>query len=148
MVQPYRLALAQGGLYLVAWVPAYDEFRTFAVDRIERLSVQEETFKRSRELPADLFGASMGVFVGEPMRVELEFDAATRAVPRGRAWHDSQRLDELPDGRVKMTLDVSNDWALRSWVLGFGAAGARCSRRQRCGQHRERAGKSCGSVQS
>src|SRR6187551_324340 len=31
-VQPYRLALAQGGLYLVAWVPAYEEFRTFAAE--------------------------------------------------------------------------------------------------------------------
>ena len=31
-------------------------------------------------------------------------------------------LDELPDGRVRMTLDVSNDWALRSWLLGFGAS--------------------------
>src|SRR6187402_884693 len=26
-VQPYRLALALGGLYLLGWVPAYDEFR-------------------------------------------------------------------------------------------------------------------------
>ena len=33
----------------------------------------------------------------------------------------SQSLEELPDGRVRMSLDVSNDWALRSWLLGFGA---------------------------
>src|SRR5690606_18786180 len=26
--EPYRLTLAQGGLYLVAWVPEYDAFRT------------------------------------------------------------------------------------------------------------------------
>ena len=79
-VQPYRLALAQGGVYLVAWVPHYDEFRTFAVERIERLTVGEETFRRTRELPADLFGGSMGVFWAAPERIELEFDAARRAV--------------------------------------------------------------------
>jgi predicted DNA-binding transcriptional regulator YafY len=121
-VQPYRLALAQGGVYLIGWVPQYDEFRTFAVERIERLSVSEETFRKTRELPADLFGSSMGVFWGEPERIELEFDARLAPRVRGRVWHDSQQLHDLPDGRLKMTLEVSNDWALRSWLLGFGAS--------------------------
>jgi predicted DNA-binding transcriptional regulator YafY len=120
-VEPYRLALAQGGLYLVAWVPAYGEFRTFAAERIERLSVTGDPFKRTRELPADLFGSSMGVFWGEPVRVELEFAARIAAVVRGRVWHESQRVEDLSDGRLRMTLHVSDDWALRSWILGFGA---------------------------
>ena len=37
-----------------------------------------------------------------------------------RVWHPSQQLREEPDGRVILTLDVSIDWALRSWILGFG----------------------------
>jgi predicted DNA-binding transcriptional regulator YafY len=121
-VHPYRLALAQGGVYLVAWVPQYDEFRTFALERIERLTVGEQTFRKTRELPSDLFGGSMGAFWAEPEPIELEFDARVAPYVRGRMWHDSQRIDELPDGRLRMTLDVSNDWALRSWVLGFGAS--------------------------
>ena len=32
LVHPYRLAYAQGGLYLLAYVPEYREVRTFAVD--------------------------------------------------------------------------------------------------------------------
>ena len=121
VAQPYRLALAQGGVYLIAWVPTYEEFRTFAVERIEKLSVSEETFRKSRELPADVFGASMGVFWGPAERIELEFDASVAAHVRSRIWHDSQRLEDLSGGRLKLTMDVSNDWALRSWVLGFGA---------------------------
>ncbi len=120
-VHPYRLALATGGVYLVAWVPAYDEFRTFAADRIEHLTVREDTFRRSRELPENLFSQSMGVFWGEPERIELEFDAEVAPFVRGRVWHESQVVTELPDGRTHVTLDVSNDWALRSWILGFGA---------------------------
>jgi predicted DNA-binding transcriptional regulator YafY len=121
-VHPYRLALAQGGVYLVGWVPHYDEFRTFALERIERLTVGERTFRKTRELPGDLFGGSMGAFWAEPERIELEFDARVAAYVRGRTWHDSQQIAELSDGRVRLTLDVSNDWALRSWVLGFGAS--------------------------
>jgi proteasome accessory factor B len=121
-VEPYRLALAQGGLYLIAWVPQYGEFRTFSVDRVERLSLTDDTFKRTRDLPQDIFGASMGVFWGDPIDVHVEFDPSVSAFVRGRTWHDSQQMDDLPDGRVGMRLRVSDDWALRSWLLGFGAA--------------------------
>jgi predicted DNA-binding transcriptional regulator YafY len=120
--EPYHLTLAHGGLYLVAWIPQYDEFRTFAVERIERLAVHEETFRRTRELPADVFGGSMGVFSGPIERVALEFDPRSALHVRGRVWHASQQLTELPEGRLGMTLDVSDDWALRSWLLGFGAS--------------------------
>ena len=121
-VHPYRLALASGGVYLVGWVPAYNEFRTFAVGRIERLLVSEETFRRTRELPDNLFGQSMGVFWGDPERIELEFEAKVAPFVRGRVWHESQRITEKSDGGLLVTLEVSNDWALRSWLLGFGAS--------------------------
>ena len=120
-VEPYRIALANDGVYLVAFVPAYGEFRTFAVERIQKLSVADETFRKTRELPADLFASSMGVFWGEPETVVIEFAARLAPYAQGRLWHPSQQLEVLPDGRVKLTLQVSNDWALRSWILRFGA---------------------------
>jgi predicted DNA-binding transcriptional regulator YafY len=107
---------------LIGWVSQYDEFRTFALERIERLSIKEEVFRKTRELPADVFGGSMGVFWAPPEPIELEFDARVAPYVRGRLWHESQRTEDLPDGRIRMSLTVSNDWALRSWVLGFGAA--------------------------
>ena len=119
-VHPYRLALASGGVYLVAWVPAYNEFRTFAVGRIEKLSLSEETFRRTHELPDNLFSESMGVFWGEPERVQLRFSPRVTPFVRGRVWHESQQVTQLPDGGLDVTLDVTTDWALRSWLLGFG----------------------------
>ena len=41
---PYRLAFAQGGLYLLAYVPEYKDVRTFAVDRIASVSLEKQTF--------------------------------------------------------------------------------------------------------
>lgn len=120
-VQPYRIAIADRNVYLVAWVPAYDEFRTFAVDRIQKLSITDETFRKSKELPADLFGTSMGVFWGEPETVILEFTPRHTPYVQGRQWHPSQQCETLPDGRVRMTLNVSIDYALRSWILSFGS---------------------------
>jgi len=120
-VQPYRLSLAHGSVYLVAWVPAYDAFRTFAVERLERLSVTDDTFRRTRQLPDDPFSSSLGVFVGRPETVELEFDARLAPYVRGRTWHASQRVEDQPGVGVRLTMDVSIDPALKSWILGFGA---------------------------
>lgn len=120
-VEPYRIALALGGVYLIAYVPDYDEFRTFSLDRIQKLSISDDTFRKTRELPADLFGSSMGVFSGEPETIVIEFGAALAPYAQARVWHPSQKIEPLADGRLKMTLSVSNDWALRSWILGFGA---------------------------
>jgi proteasome accessory factor B len=121
VVEPYQIALAHGGVYLVGWVPKYKEFRTFATERIERLSVREETFARTRTLPGNLFGSSLGVFSGEPQPVTIEFAPRVAMYVRGRDWHDSQQIEEQPGGRVRLTLSVTHDWALRSWILGFGS---------------------------
>src|SRR4030095_13021097 len=44
VVHPYRLAFAQGGMYLLAYVPDYTDVRTFAVDRIASASLEKQTF--------------------------------------------------------------------------------------------------------
>lgn len=120
-VEPYRIALTRDGVYLIAFVPAYGEFRTFAVGRVQKLSVSETTFRKTRELPADLFATSMGVFTGDPETVIVEFAARLAPYVQGREWHPSQQMEALPDGRVRLTLQVTHDWALKSWLLSFGA---------------------------
>ena len=121
-IEPYRLVYADGGLYLLAFVPEYDALRTFAVERIEALRLLEETFERRVDVDARPFEQSLGVNMGEPTRVELDFAPAAAAYVRERLWHPSQAVQEQPDGSIRMTLDVCVDGALTSWVLGFGPA--------------------------
>jgi len=72
VVEPYRVAYAQGTLYLFAFVPAYGEMRTFAMQRIEEVVMLEETFD-PKEASAGVFPDSLSVFSGTPERVVLEF---------------------------------------------------------------------------
>jgi predicted DNA-binding transcriptional regulator YafY len=119
LIEPYRLVFAQGGLYLVAFVPEYDAFRTFAADRVLAVSLTEERFE-PRELD-EVFADSLGVHQGAPPeRIEVVFDPQIAPYVRERMWHDSQELQDVADGGVRVVLRVSNDWALRSWILGFG----------------------------
>ncbi len=120
VVHPYRLAHAQGGLYLLAYVPEYREVRTFALERMQEVSLLEERFTPIEELPDEAFPHSLGVHSGPPERVEIEFEAAVTEYVGARAWHQSQRMEPMPDGGVRMTLDVCLDRALQSWILSFG----------------------------
>jgi predicted DNA-binding transcriptional regulator YafY len=120
LVHPYRLAYAQGGLYLLAYVPEYSEVRTFAVERIQDLSLLEERFAPIEELPDAAFPHSLGVHSGPPARVEIEFQPAVADYVRAREWHASQRVRDTAAGGIAVTLDVCIDRALHSWILSFG----------------------------
>src|ERR671912_313444 len=117
--EPYRLVFAQGSLYVIGFVPEYGEVRPFAVDRIAQVSLMEERFE-PLELPEDAFAHSLGVTQGAPERIEVRFAPKIARYVRERVWHPSQVVEEAPDQSLTITLDVVNDWALKSWILGFG----------------------------
>ncbi len=120
LVEPYRLAYGQGGLYLFAYVPAYLQMRTFAVGRIKKVSPLEEHFNPVQPLSEKPFAYSMGINSGKPELVEIEFASAAAPYIREREWHASQRLRDRSDGSLVLSLKVCADWALQSWVLSFG----------------------------
>src|SRR4029077_12256570 len=120
LVHPYRLAFAQGGLYWLAYVPEYGEVRTFAVERVQEISLLEERFTPIEDLPDTAFPHSLGVHSGPPERVEIEFQPAVADYVRAREWHPSQQVRDAEAGGLRMTLDVCLDRALQSWILSFG----------------------------
>ena len=122
VIHPYRLAFAQGGLYLLAYVPDYQDVRTFAVDRIASASLEKQTFTPPKQpVGEDVFANSLGVNTGPAERVEIEFDARVAPYVRARVWHASQQISDAEEGGLRLTMNVCHDWALRSWLLGWGA---------------------------
>jgi proteasome accessory factor B len=120
LVHPYRLAFAQGGLYLLAYVPEYKAIRTFAVDRVTSASLEKQTFTVTQPVGDDVFANSLGVNTGPPERVEIEFDARVAPYVRARVWHPSQQVEDARDGAISVRLNVCHDWGLRSWILSWG----------------------------
>ena len=119
LIEPYRLVYSPGGLYLLAFVPEYQELRTFSVDRVRAVSLQEERFTPSA-MPEAAFQHSLGVNEGPPEHIEIAFEPRIAPYVRERRWHASQQNAEREDGGVVLSLEVCNDWALRSWILSFG----------------------------
>jgi predicted DNA-binding transcriptional regulator YafY len=119
LAEPYRLVFSHGALYLTAFVPEYSEFRTFAVERLLSLSVSEDRFEPV-EIEGEAFAHSLGVHEGPPERIEIVFEPRIAPYMKEREWHSSQQIRDEQDGSIVLTLDVCNDFALRSWILGFG----------------------------
>ena len=119
IAEPLRLTTADGGMYLTAWVPEYDELRTFAIERIKTLGVLDGHFEM-RTLPPEPFANSLGAFSGRPEVIEIEFDAEIADYVASREWHRSQEIAVRDDGSILVRLVVCNDRPLRTWVLGFG----------------------------
>ncbi len=119
-LDPYRVVYYHGGLYLYARAHEYGEVRTFAVERIERIELLDLNF----QVPAD-FNVSeyakgaFGIAGGRPESVEIAFEAAMAGYIRERVWHESQRIEERPDGSVVLRMNVAPGWELRSWIKGF-----------------------------
>jgi predicted DNA-binding transcriptional regulator YafY len=119
-IHPYRLAFAQGALYLLAYVPEYKDVRTFAIDRIAAVSLEKQTFTPRQQIGDEVFANSLGVNTGPAARVEIEFDGKVAPYVRARVWHTSQEVRENGDGGLVLSMNVCHDWALRSWILSWG----------------------------
>ena len=118
-IEPYRVVFAQGALYVVAFVPEYAQTRTFALDRIKSLSLTEERFEPVED-EEEAFANSLGVHHGPPEQIEIAFEPRIARYVRERLWHPSQDVRDEPGGGIVVTLQVSNDVSLHSWILGFG----------------------------
>jgi predicted DNA-binding transcriptional regulator YafY len=120
IVEPYRLAYAEGGLYLFAFVPVYGQMRTFAVERIRQLSPLAEHFQPAPVGVAELFGDSLGVHTGKPEKVVIEFAPGAARHVLEREWHRSQQVTTGAGGEVRLTMTVCVDFSLQAWILSFG----------------------------
>ena len=120
-VQPYRLMYFRSGLYLFGYVEEYQQIRTFAVERIERLEKLPEQFEKPADFTVENYlGEAFGVIKEEPADVEVIFGADVAEYVRSRVWHPSQQIREIGGGRINLKMRAGGEFELTSWVLSFG----------------------------
>ncbi len=53
----------------------------------------------------------------------VDLDAWAADEVRGRRWHESQELMELPKGMLRVTMRLNNIEEVEKWVMGLGTHG-------------------------
>jgi predicted DNA-binding transcriptional regulator YafY len=110
------------GCYLLAWDPKRGSVRSYKLERISAVRLMQERFDPPLGFSVDKHLAhAWGIWTSrQPVDVVLRFDPTVARRVREAVWHPSQRLEELPDGGVRLRLLVSEPTEIRHWVLGWG----------------------------
>jgi predicted DNA-binding transcriptional regulator YafY len=120
-VDPYHLTVFDGGFYLVGHCHWRQTERIFAVERIRELRMLALRFQvRAGFDPERYLERAWGIVQGEVVPVRVVFSRSAARYIRDRLWHPTQRLRELSDGRLEVTLRVADTLELRRWILGYG----------------------------
>jgi len=121
-VDPYRLWLAAGGLYLIAYCHLRRAIRIFAIERIRTLTITDHSYQIPLGFDmAHYVQDALTVMRGPRTDVLLVFDKPTAAWVQDRIWHPSQELTRLKDGRLQLRLQVAYGRELIGWILSFGS---------------------------
>jgi predicted DNA-binding transcriptional regulator YafY len=123
-VHPYHLACVGNHWYLLAFDLKRDAMRTFALTRMQRAELGKGCFMISKRFDVNAhLRESFGVFKGEAegdYEVVVDFDAWAADKIRGRRWHRSQEITELPKGLLRLRMRLNNIEEVEGWLLSFG----------------------------
>ena len=96
--------------------------RTFALTRLAKPALTEDRFVRPKNFDPDKYlEGSFTVMKGDnEQQVVIEFDAWATDLVRGRQWHSSQKLTDLPGGGSRLKMRLNSLEEIERWVLSWG----------------------------
>jgi predicted DNA-binding transcriptional regulator YafY len=128
-IDPYHLHFQDGIWYILAHCHRRGKVTVFAVDRIETIAPTDRRFEAPEGFSVEAFlKSSFRIEVGDPVDVAIRFAPEQARYVRGKRWHESQEIEELPDaggqvgtGGLVLRMRVGGLGEVKRWVLSFGA---------------------------
>jgi proteasome accessory factor B len=123
-VYPYGVVYHHGSLYLVAHSQQHDEIRTFKVDRIVDVTLEQLKFQKPTDFNLrDYLRHSLAIFHedGPPQRVVIRFAPEVARYVAEHRWHASQTLTRQDDDSLLAEFELTSLEEVKSWVLSFGS---------------------------
>lgn len=121
-VQPLHLANRDGRWYLIGRDLERGALRTFALGRISELVLSARYFERPKDFSVEnYFARAISVMNGsEDHLVRIRFSRLAADHVRDRFWHESQEITAQPDGRLVLSLRLSDLLEAERIVLQWG----------------------------
>ena len=117
---PYTLLFFNNSLYLGGYAHNRKALRLFLVDRVDQVVLLEDRFEVPEEYMAeDLTGSAFGLIEGETYELKVRFGDTVAHLVRERLWHPSQLIEEQADGSLILSLQVSGDKEILSWLYSY-----------------------------
>jgi len=108
--------------YLFAFDVKREAMRTFALVRLKSPEITTERFTIPKKFNLNEYlKGSFNVFKGaDDYEVVIEFDSWAADLIRGRKWHTSQEVMELPGRQVRLRLRLNSIEEAERWALSWG----------------------------
>jgi predicted DNA-binding transcriptional regulator YafY len=121
-IAPLQLFERNGGLYLFAIIVKYGDIRLQAVERIQELKLEDETFEPPQDFDAEkLLSAAFGVTYDDPIDLKIWFPASQARYVKERQWAQDQSFDDHEDGSTILEMKTSGWSEVKRWLLSFGS---------------------------
>lgn len=127
-IEPLSLLMFKRALYLVGRKKTDNEEHpyqelTFAVERIRKITLEDESFAYPPEYePQHRFQSSFGLVAETtPVPIVLAFDSLVAANVESRLWHHSQHTYREDDDTLVLEMTTEIGVELMSWILSYGA---------------------------
>ncbi len=119
---PYHIACIDNHWYLFAFDVKRSAMRTFALTRLSAPEITQKRFVIARKFDlGEYLRGSFNVFKGgDDYEVVVDFDAWAADLVRGRRWHHSQEVTELPGRQIRLRLRLNSIEEAERWVLSWG----------------------------
>lgn len=120
------LAVVQRGhlLYIVCNLWDYGNPMLMLMHRIKAASLLDKRVEHSASFELDRYleEGELSYRLGPPICLIADFSPTVAAVFEETPVSSDQRLEPLPDGRIRLSATVANTYDLRAWFKGFGRA--------------------------
>lgn len=119
---PYHMFEFGHRWYLLAHDVRRGAVRTFVLNRMREPALTNERFTVPKGFdPRKYFEKSLGVMSGQgDYEVVIEMDAWLTDILRGRRWHPTQQVEEVPGGRSRLRMRLSALEEIEQYVLSWG----------------------------
>ncbi|MDR3585025.1 MAG: WYL domain-containing protein [Desulfosporosinus sp.] len=125
-VNPCHMLFREGFWYLIGYCHLREEIRIFRIDRIRSLVITNLKFQSDREFSIeDFFKNSWNLGKGDPIIVKIRFNPPVSRLIRENIWHPTQKIEEIEDDSLILTVCVEGTWEIKKWILSWGV-GAIC----------------------
>jgi predicted DNA-binding transcriptional regulator YafY len=123
--QPYHLGCVENLWYLFAFDLDRGQMRTFALPRIRNVRVSKTKFRRPVDFSIGRYlEQSFGVFA-RPTKtkhaIRIVFDSFAAPRIEERQWHPSQKIKQLRNGGIELSLTLGSLEEIERWILSWGS---------------------------
>jgi predicted DNA-binding transcriptional regulator YafY len=122
LIAPLSVWFAEGRAYLLAVDLESDVIKVWRLDRFTAMcpAPSKQAPQIAEEEIEQAMRQSFKGYVATPEQITLLVKARAAYLFREFKYHESQLLQEQPDGDLIVTMECSTGWGFEEWLLGLG----------------------------